>query len=250
MEILAVPAAARGEFADLIDAMHRLRARVFGERLDWDVDIKDDREADAYDQFNPTYILAVSTAGAVAGCARLLPASGPTMLANTFPQLLASRRLEAHAGMVESSRFCVDTTLDEGRMQGLLHRTTLEMFAGIIEWSMANGYHEIVTATDLRFERILKRAGWPMQRLGRPCTIGSTMAVAGVLPADAASLNRILAAACRQGHMCTTTSLLAARRGMASSADLAQSATPPTENDAGPNEDQITTDAAQKRIAL
>lgn len=237
MEILAVPAAARGEFADLIDSMHRLRARVFGDRLDWDVDIRDDREADAYDQFNPTYILAVSTTGAVAGCARLLPATGPTMLANTFPQLLSSRRLDAHAGMVESSRFCVDTALDEGRTGGVLHGTTLEMFAGIIEWSMANGYYEIVTATDLRFERILKRAGWPMQRLGRPCPIGSTMAVAGVLPADAASLNRIRAAACRQEHMCTTTSLLeVARRVTAPSADLAQAATQPTEHDAGPHE--------------
>ncbi|MCY1325044.1 Acyl-homoserine-lactone synthase [compost metagenome] len=193
MEILDVPAAGHGEFADLIDSMHRLRARVFGDRLGWDVDIRDGRETDAYDQFNPTYILAVTATRAVAGCARLLPATGPTMLANTFPQLLSSRRLDAHAGMVESSRFCVDTALDEGRTQGLLHRTTLKMFAGIIEGSMANGYREVVTATDLRFERILKRAGWPMRRLGRPCSIGNTMAVAGVLSADVASLTRIRA---------------------------------------------------------
>jgi N-acyl-L-homoserine lactone synthetase len=195
MEILAVPAAAREEFADLIDSMHRLRAYVFGDRLDWEVDIRDGREVDAYDQFNPTYILAVSATRSVAGCARLLPATGPTMLSNTFPQLLSSCDLDAHSGMVESSRFCVDTSLDEGRPRGLLHRTTLMMFAGIIEWSMANGYHEIVTATDLRFERILKRAGWPMQRLGTPCPIGNTMAVAGILPADAGSFNRIRAAA-------------------------------------------------------
>ncbi|MCY1377946.1 Autoinducer synthase [compost metagenome] len=63
---------------------------------------------------------------------------------------------------------------------------------------MANGYHEIVTATDLRFERILKHAGWPMQRLGLPCPIGSTMAVAGILPVDVASLDRINAI-CRPG---------------------------------------------------
>nr|WP_240992734.1 MULTISPECIES: acyl-homoserine-lactone synthase [Mesorhizobium] len=37
------------------------------------------------------------------------------MLVKTFPQLLATSRLEAHAGMVESSRFCVDTSLPEGR---------------------------------------------------------------------------------------------------------------------------------------
>ncbi|WFU50198.1 acyl-homoserine-lactone synthase TraI [Sinorhizobium terangae] len=180
--------------------MHRLRARVFGDRLDWEVLVKDGREADAYDQLNPTYILAVSPTRAVAGCARLLAATGPTMLANTFPQLLSSRDLDAHPGMVESSRFCVDTALDQGKTRGLLHTTTLMMFAGIIEWSMANGYHEIVTATDLRFERILKRAGWPMQRLGPPCPIGNTMAVAGSLPADVGSLDRIRAAALSTRH--------------------------------------------------
>ncbi|WP_292219552.1 acyl-homoserine-lactone synthase, partial [Mesorhizobium sp.] len=67
--------------------------------------------------------------------------------------------LAAHAAMVESSRFCVDTSLQAVRGEGQLHLATLTMFAGIIEWSMANGYDEIVTATDLRLERILKRAG-------------------------------------------------------------------------------------------
>ncbi|MCO6181044.1 acyl-homoserine-lactone synthase TraI [Ciceribacter sp. RN22] len=199
MEILAVPAAACGEFADLVDSMHRLRARVFGARLGWNVDVKDGRETDAYDQFNPTYLLAVAPTRVVAGCARLLPATGPTMLANTFHQLLPSHGLGPHPGMVESSRFCVDTSLDEGGKQGLLHRTTLMMFEGIIEWSVANGYHEIVTATDLRFERILKRAGWPMKRLGLPSQIGNTMAVAGTLPASVESLDRIRATADRSG---------------------------------------------------
>ena len=70
------------------------------------------------------------------------------------PQFLAGGSLNAHHGMVESSRFCVDTTLSEGRGGGNLHQATLTMLAAIIEWSMANGYTEIVTATDLRFERI------------------------------------------------------------------------------------------------
>ncbi|MCP1748934.1 acyl-homoserine-lactone synthase [Bradyrhizobium japonicum] len=32
----------------------------------------------------------------------------------------------------------------------------------MIEWSMSNGFDEIATATDVRFERILQRAGWPI----------------------------------------------------------------------------------------
>jgi acyl homoserine lactone synthase len=65
------------------------------------------------------------------------------------------------------------------------------MFAGIIEWSMANGYTEIATATDVRFERILQRAGWPMTRLGGVELIGETMSVAGVLPADRKSFSQV-----------------------------------------------------------
>ncbi|RWF27087.1 acyl-homoserine-lactone synthase TraI [Mesorhizobium sp.] len=191
MQALAIPAAAHDNFSLLVDSMHRLRARVSKGRLEWDVEASNGREVDVFDRLRPTYILAISSASDVVGCARLLPATGPTMLTRTFPQLLATGRLEVHAGMVESSRFCVDTSLGEGRAGGALHDATLTLFAAIIEWSMANGYREIVTATDLRFERILKRAGWPMRRLGEPEQIGGTVAVAGSLPADKASFERM-----------------------------------------------------------
>ncbi|NSY99575.1 autoinducer synthesis protein [Agrobacterium tumefaciens] len=180
-----------------LNQMHHLRAAVFGDRLEWDVTITEQGERDQYDDLRPTYILAVSAGKKVAGCVRLLPASGPTMLEQTFPGLLANGSLDAHLGMVESSRFCVDTSLEIGRGGGQLHLATLTMFAGIIEWSMANGYTEIVTATDLRFERILNRAGWPMKRLGEPAAIGNTMAIAGSLPADRKSFERVCPAGYR-----------------------------------------------------
>lgn len=190
MKLHAIRDASHDQDRQLIDKQHHLRALVFHERLGWSVDVRNGREADEYDKLSPTYIIAETEAGAVIGCARLLPAVGPTMLERTFPQLLTSGHLFAHPGMIESSRFCVDTSLEEGR-GGALHDATLAMFSGIIEWSMANGFHEIVTATDLRFERILKRTGWPMRRLGEPQRIGNTVAIAGSLPADTASFNQV-----------------------------------------------------------
>ncbi len=190
MQILSVSADHHASNHNYLNQMHRLRAAVFGDRLEWDVTITDQGERDQYDDLHPTYILAISTDQKVVGCARLLPASGPTMLEQTFPQLLERGSLDPHAAMIESSRFCVDTSLQAGR-GGALHQATLTMFAGIIEWSMANGYSEIVTATDLRFERILKRAAWPMKRLGDPVAIGNTIAVAGSLPADRASFEQV-----------------------------------------------------------
>lgn len=191
MKTIAIPPGAREQFPDLIARMHRLRAQVFKDRLKWDVQVADGLEVDDFDHFPATYILLLTEASTVSGCARLLPASGPTMLIRAFPQLLFNGKLDAHAGMIESSRFCVDTAIDGGRREGVLHEATLTMLAAIIEWSMITGYCEIVTATDLRFERILKRAGWPMKRLGRPMRIGNTIAVAGSLSASPASLERV-----------------------------------------------------------
>ena len=190
MRAIAIDANEHGGLGTLVDEMHQLRAQVFAGRLGSRVKIEYGRERDEYDALDPTYLLALTDRGAVAGCARLLPTTGPTKLSQTFPQLLPGGRLRGKSTMVESSRFCVDT---RGVRRGgrFLHEATLTMFAGMIEWSMLHGFDEIATATDLRVERILQRAGWPMRRLGGAARIGKTMSVAGVLPADQASFERV-----------------------------------------------------------
>ena len=186
---IAINANQYAGWACLLDEMHQLRARVFAGRPGWQARIEQGREQDEFDALNPTYILALTDQGDVAGCARLLPTTGPTMLSQIFPQLVAGGRLRGKPTIVESSRFCVETR-GEGR-GGLLHEATLTMFAGLIEWSIWNGIDEIVTATDVRFERILQRAGWPMRRLGAVEFIGDTLSVAGILPADQASFEQV-----------------------------------------------------------
>ncbi|WP_454749021.1 acyl-homoserine-lactone synthase [Ciceribacter selenitireducens] len=185
MQVLALSIPRTIQEAHLLHIHYQLRARVFFDRLGWEVDVTAGCESDSFDALRPTYVLAIAESGQLAGCARLLPTLGPTMVADVFSSVLPDGQLNGHAAMIESSRFCVDTALAEGRGGGSVHEATLTMFAGIIEWCMANGYTEIVTVTDLRFERILARVGWPLRRLGEPKKIGVTMAVAGVLPADA-----------------------------------------------------------------
>jgi acyl homoserine lactone synthase len=175
----------------LIHDMHRLRARIFSGRLAWKVHCKFGLEVDSFDELKPTYILCIGRSDAVIGCARLLPAKSGTMLESIFPQLLESAHLRVHPRMIESSRFCVDTEATGRQQQSGLHTATLAMFAGIVEWSILNGYSEIVTATDVRLERILRRAGWPLKRLGSPVQINETRSIAGVLPADWVSFDRL-----------------------------------------------------------
>lgn len=191
MQAIAIPPQSYDTFAEELDAMHRLRARVFSERLNWDVDVRDGRETDAFDGYRPTYILAVTNSGTVAGCARLLPVTGPTLLSVLFPELITSDHFKPHAAMIESSRFCANTSIEEGRGAEVLHGVTWTLFAGIIEWSLINGYSELITVTDVRIERILRRAAWPMTRVGEPKQIGNTKAVVGLLPTDKTSFARV-----------------------------------------------------------
>jgi len=188
MRVVSISPESYEKHRHYLEEMHRLRAKIFHDRLNWNVQIPQGLESDEYDSLEPTYILAINKEDKVAGCARLLPATGPTMLERTFPRLLTKGRLESHSTMIESSRFCVDTSLVEGRHAGAIHKTTLIMLAAIMAWCLDNGYNEVVTATDLRFERILNRAGWPMLRLGDPLTIGNTVAIAGRLLVDRQTL--------------------------------------------------------------
>lgn len=185
--------ARRGQVSEadgLLEQMFRLRARVFCDRLAWDVTVTDGQERDGFDSLSPDYLLAVTRDRVVIGCVRLLPASGPTMLQTVFPFLLSDGVLNAREQSVESSRFCVDA--DIGREPPtFLHNATLSLFCGIIEWSILHGYTDIVTVTDLRFERLLRHARWPMQRLGQPHMIGNVNSIAGRLPADPEVLNRL-----------------------------------------------------------
>lgn len=201
MEVVAIrkPSTAFGHY--LIDEMHQLRARVFRDRLGWQVTCRDDREHDEYDLFDPTYLLVVSDRRVI-GSARLLPAEGPTMIEGVFPQLLGEHEFSRHHAMIESSRFCIDTAHAEGRNPGCVHEATLFLFAGIIEWCLDRGYTEIVTVTDVRFERLLGRCGWPLRRLGAPARINETMSVAGLLCVDVGIFERLRPKGYRSSFTC------------------------------------------------
>ncbi|MFK0332671.1 acyl-homoserine-lactone synthase [Rhizobium sp. 2MFCol3.1] len=178
MEVIdiRVPCTA-GEEA-LLNDMYRLRARIFHGRLGWDVECQDGREFDQFDHCGPTYILVLDEQARVVGSVRLLPTNGPNMLMDVFRQLLENGQLATKPTMIESSRFCVDTTM-QSSPRGATHEATFCLLAGIIEWCLRNGWTDLVTATDLRMERLLRQRGWPMTRLGEPRLINETDSVAG-----------------------------------------------------------------------
>jgi N-acyl-L-homoserine lactone synthetase len=179
------------DFVDELHAMHRLRYRVFKERLDWDVRTAGGYEIDSFDALKPHYLILRSADGRVDGCVRFLPSTGPTMLRDTFPMLLEGRAAAEDADVWESSRFALDLPPSSQKGAGGIAVGTYELFAGMIEFGLSRNLSRIVTVTDLRMERILRRAGWPLARLGEPRTIGSTRAVAGHLSVSDEALDAV-----------------------------------------------------------
>ena len=96
MHLLAIRKPTTGTEQDILDWMHLLRAKVFRTDLSWKVQCLEGREYDEFDDLRPTYLIALSSRSEVAGCARLLPSLGPTMLGTVFPQLLRNRYLPTH----------------------------------------------------------------------------------------------------------------------------------------------------------
>jgi acyl homoserine lactone synthase len=174
-------------FRDALVEMHRLRGRVFKGRLDWAVEIHGDQERDRFDLLAPHYLLQRHN-GVLIGCVRFLPSTGPTMLRDTFSDLLGGEPAPARRDIWESSRFAIDLPESGAVRSTGLSPATYELFASMIEFGLSLALTRIVTVTDARMERILRRAGWPLTRLGTPRNLGSTVALAGYLEVSVESL--------------------------------------------------------------
>lgn len=164
-------------FSDDLRAMHQLRKRVFADRMGWEVAVQGDMEIDEFDQLPGTvYLLYRSDDGVVRGCARLLPTTGPNMLRDVFPVLLDGGAPPRAPRVWESTRFAVD---DAGDINAGIGRATHELLQGMTEVALAYGVTRVISVCDVRVERVLKRAGLPVSRIGSAHRIGCTIAVAG-----------------------------------------------------------------------
>jgi acyl homoserine lactone synthase len=199
-----------GAFADELCEMHRLRYRVFKERLEWDVQVSGDMEIDEFDALHPAYLLQRGAGGQIQGCVRLLPTTGPTMLRDTFPMLLDGQAAPSSATIWESSRFSLDLDPDGAKAARGLAHATFELFAGVLEFGLSRHLTDIVTVTDARMERILRRANWPLRRIGRPRALGATLAVAGYLEVSADTLAWVRRAGGLKGPVLWVPAIIAA----------------------------------------
>ncbi len=147
-----------------LHGMFRLRDRVFHERLGWQVSSRSGLERDAYDDLDPTYLIARGPGRAVTGCMRLLPTTGPYMLRDTFPNLLRGDDPPADARLWDVSRFAVAPP--DALRSAASGEVTLALVRTAIDHALEQGIEAYVAVISVGLERIFKRIGLPVRRFG------------------------------------------------------------------------------------
>jgi N-acyl-L-homoserine lactone synthetase len=173
--------------------MHRIRKAVFKDRLDWDVNVSGGLEVDEYDALGPSYLLSIDRSGTLNGCVRLLPTTGSNMLRDIFPSFVTKAALPCGERVWEASRFAVSRNSTAAELG--ISQTTYDLLIGVLKFGLSNGISMIACVVDVRMERILRRAGWQLERLGPAHRIGNTIAMAGQLEVSAQTLRQLEARA-------------------------------------------------------
>ena len=121
------------EHRELLENMFRLRARVFRDRLKWDVAVVDGMERDRYDEEGPVYLIYTDQEQKIVkGSLRLLPTTGPTLLAEFFSDTMPAAAKLSAPSIWECTRFCLDETLlDNGSREEMAFASGV-LFAGLL----------------------------------------------------------------------------------------------------------------------
>jgi acyl homoserine lactone synthase len=167
------------QYQHLIDEMFRLRARIFRYRLNWDVEVTDGKERDRYDDEQPVYIIhSDDGAREVKGSLRLLPTTGPTLLADIFSDTLPDAVNLSAPSIWECTRFCLDDKLlERGREDEMLFASAA-LLEAVGDVALRASIEAIVGNFDEPMLRLYRRVGCEVEvlgstlRYGRPVYLG------------------------------------------------------------------------------
>jgi acyl homoserine lactone synthase len=139
------------------------------------------------------------------------------MLKDIFGELLGGRAAPQAADVWEISRFAVLSPAKGPRTLGSVHRVTSDMLVTLFEFALQSNIRQVIAASEIRFERILRRAGLVTHRFAEPRPIGRTLAVAGWADVSDDTLLRIRTASCARRKAARTNLMPLTRSGSRSS---------------------------------
>jgi len=166
----------------LLDQMHRDRKRVFVDKLGWRVPVVDDEyEIDQFDSDAAIYLIATDEVGGHIGSVRLLPTSGPHLLADVFPHL-CERGVPRGPDIWEITRIFTAPGQPDPRS------VRRELVLGMVEFAVINGIRRFTCLTHVPYLSSVLAVGWDCEPLGLPQPDGEVMLGAVVIDITAETL--------------------------------------------------------------
>jgi acyl homoserine lactone synthase len=176
--IVVVEAHNAEKHARLLEQMFCLRARIFHDHLGWDVAVKDGKERDKYDDQNPVYIIYTNDDGCeVKGSLRLLPTTGPTLVADFFSDTLPDAADLMAPTIWECTRFCLDENVWQKDKEEIVFAATVLLVA-LGDLALRAGIESIIGNFDTAALHLWRRIGCEVEilgstsRYGRPVYLG------------------------------------------------------------------------------
>lgn len=150
-----------GSTRHLID-MHRVRTKIFKDRMGWDVDVNDhELEVDNFDLPETIYLLHLDQNNTVTGTWRFLTTDQPSMIRTIWPHYTESLPIPPCQSMIETSRFGVHTdTANPGERKKQVSLATAEMIVALIETCILCGFTDMFTLYNIKIKRLLERIGF------------------------------------------------------------------------------------------
>lgn len=149
------------DFPHLANQMFRDRRAQFKDALGWNLDVDAlGREIDRYDLLNPLYLILRDENGVHLGSTRLMPTTGPTMIADHFSTLTDGVQIESPL-IWECTRFFITRRARNSRRDA-----AALMWAGC-QMALRSGIEFYVGVTAAHMVRVFHACGWPAEVIGR-----------------------------------------------------------------------------------
>ncbi len=148
------------DFPGLANQMFCDRRSQFKDAYGWDLNVDQmGREVDEYDLMNPLYLILRDENGGHIGSTRLMPTTGPTMIADHFSDMTDGVQIESSL-IWETTRFFV---ADRGKDS--VKNAAALMWAGC-QLGLKSGIEFYVGITGAHMARVFAACGWPAEIIG------------------------------------------------------------------------------------
>lgn len=159
----------------LFDQMFKQRARLFKNKLGWDVKVNENGwERDEYDRDDTIYLLTVDASGQVVGSLRLLSTLTDHMMTGPFRGMFPDFVFRSPT-VFECTRFVAED--DRGALANGLSLAACELLIGMFEFADHVGMTQVLGLFEAPMLRVYRRCGLYPSILARTVTEHGLMLV-------------------------------------------------------------------------